>query len=92
MKLNSVRRGPVSVRAIQAMFLSNKFGNRKEHLSAMDLHYLKKFVISQIRTRDLRKTYLSIYPISQQHHQQIFALLNQFFQVAANRFDLIGQK
>ena len=74
MKLNSVRRGPVSVRAIQAMFLSNKFGSRKEHLSAMDLHYL------------------SIYLISQQHHQPIFALLNQFFQVAANRFDLIGQK
>ena len=53
MKLNLVRRGPVSVRASPAMFLSNKFGNRKEHLSAMDSHYLKKFVIGLFRTRYL---------------------------------------
>ena len=100
MKLNLVRRGPVSVRASPAMFLSNKFGNHKEHLSAMDSHYLKslllvrfepwisgsneKIVNGQNRTKDLWKTYPSIYPISQQHHQQIVALLNQFFQVAAN--------
>jgi len=37
----------VSVRASPAMFLSNKFGNRKEHLSAMDLHYLKSLLLDR---------------------------------------------